>query len=176
MPEPFTRRQILDSSELKDFPDDNFKFDVNNRKFSKCVENIVGKGEIVRYEQFLLFPLFSKSLFCRQDLFGKGLSSIKSLQFPDFTLSVLNRKQPVAEEESCVKLALLKRNFMKTWIVALDSDQFDLITQVYCKNLSESKEVGGGGAGKRIVSSRHVFYRLRTFVYCEVYILFHRLI
>ena len=36
--------------------DDNFKFDGNGRKFLKQVENIVGKGEIARYEQFLLFP------------------------------------------------------------------------------------------------------------------------
>ena len=34
----------------------NFKFDENGRKFSKRVENTVGKGEIARYEQFLLFP------------------------------------------------------------------------------------------------------------------------
>ena len=32
------------------------KFDENGRKFSKRVENNVGKGEIARYEQFLLFP------------------------------------------------------------------------------------------------------------------------
>ena len=41
---------------LKEFTDDNFKFDGNGRKFSKWVENNVGKGEIARYEQFLLFP------------------------------------------------------------------------------------------------------------------------
>ena len=35
---------------------DNFEFDENGRKFSKWVENTVGKGEIARYEQFLLFP------------------------------------------------------------------------------------------------------------------------
>ena len=34
-------------------------------KFSKQVENIVGKGEIARYEQFLLFPQFSKDLYYR---------------------------------------------------------------------------------------------------------------
>ena len=34
-----------------------FKFDENGRKFSKWLENTVGKGEIARYEQFLLFPL-----------------------------------------------------------------------------------------------------------------------
>ena len=54
--EPFPKRQILDSTKLKDFTDDNFKFDENGEKFSKRVENTVGKGEIARYEQFLLFP------------------------------------------------------------------------------------------------------------------------
>ena len=47
---------MLDSSKLKEFADDNFKFDENGRKLSKEVENTVGKGEIARYEQFLLFP------------------------------------------------------------------------------------------------------------------------
>ena len=47
---------ILDSSKLNEFADDNFEFDENGRNFSKDLENIVGKGEIARYEQFLLFP------------------------------------------------------------------------------------------------------------------------
>ena len=59
-----TKRQILDSSKLKEFPDDNFKFHENERKLSKQVENTVGKGEIARYEQFLLFPQwFQKACF-----------------------------------------------------------------------------------------------------------------
>ena len=41
---------------MKEFADDNFKFDEDIRKLSKQVENTVGKGEIARYEQFLLFP------------------------------------------------------------------------------------------------------------------------
>ena len=53
---PFPNRQILDSSKLKEFAEDNFKFDDNVRKLSKWVENTEGKGEIARYEQFLLFP------------------------------------------------------------------------------------------------------------------------
>ena len=53
--QPFPKRQILDSSKLKEFADDNFKLDKNGGKFSKRVENPVGKGEIARYEQFLLF-------------------------------------------------------------------------------------------------------------------------
>ena len=40
----FPKRQILDASKLKEFSDDNLKFDENGRKFSKRVENIVGKG------------------------------------------------------------------------------------------------------------------------------------
>ena len=42
--------------QFKGFADDNFKFDKNGRKFSKRVENTLGKGEIAHYEQFLLFP------------------------------------------------------------------------------------------------------------------------
>ena len=57
-------RQILDSSKLKEFADDNFKFDENCRKLSKWVENTAGKGEIARYEQFLLFlQCFQKACF-----------------------------------------------------------------------------------------------------------------
>ena len=63
---------------MKQFADDNFEFDENGRKFSKRVENTVGKGEIARYEQFLLFPqCFLKRLVLQtpknQGLFGKGL-------------------------------------------------------------------------------------------------------
>ena len=35
------KRQILDSSKLKEFTEDNSKFDENARKFFKRVENIV---------------------------------------------------------------------------------------------------------------------------------------
>ena len=72
------KRQILDSSKLREFADNNFIFDENGRKFTKRVENTVGKGEIARYEEFFLFPLcFQKDLYCRrenQGLFGKGLN------------------------------------------------------------------------------------------------------
>ena len=56
MSSPITRRQILNSSKLNEFADDNFKFDENGRKLSKWVENTVRKGEIAPFEQFLLFP------------------------------------------------------------------------------------------------------------------------
>ena len=53
---PLPDDKILDWSKLKQFADDNFEFEENSRKFSKQVEKTVGKGEIARYEQFLLFP------------------------------------------------------------------------------------------------------------------------
>ena len=46
---------LLDSSKLKEFADDNFKLNENDRKLSNCVENTVGNGEITHYEQFRLF-------------------------------------------------------------------------------------------------------------------------
>ena len=52
---PFPERQMLDSSTLKEFADDNFNFDKYCRKFLKRAENTVGIGEIARFEQFLLF-------------------------------------------------------------------------------------------------------------------------
>ena len=41
---------------MKEFAEDNFKFDINGRQFSKQVENTVRKGKIAHYEQFLLYP------------------------------------------------------------------------------------------------------------------------
>ena len=53
---PFPNKKCYYPPKLIDFADDNFIFDEYNRKFSKPVENIVGNGEIARYEQFHLFP------------------------------------------------------------------------------------------------------------------------
>ena len=51
------KEKQLDSSKLKELAVDNLRFNDNGRKFSIQVENIVGKGEIARYERFLLFRL-----------------------------------------------------------------------------------------------------------------------
>ena len=48
---PLPNDNILDWSKLKQFADDNFKFDENSRQFSKQVENTLGKGEIARYAE-----------------------------------------------------------------------------------------------------------------------------
>ena len=61
---PLPDDKILDRSKLKQSADDNSKFDENSRKFSKWVENTVGKREIACYEEFLLFPqCFQKACF-----------------------------------------------------------------------------------------------------------------
>ena len=57
------------------------QFDENCRKLSKQVENTVGKGEIARYEQFLLFPqCFQKVCFPGASkgviVYGNGLSRL----------------------------------------------------------------------------------------------------
>ena len=61
--------------------DDYFKFDENGRKLSKLVENTVGKGEIARYEQFLLFQSVFKRLVSqgsqKVSLCGNGLKEFQ---------------------------------------------------------------------------------------------------
>ena len=69
----FTKRKILDCSKLKEFADDNFIIDENDRKFSKRVGNTVGKGEIARYKHFLLFPQYFHSRHVKiMACLGKG--------------------------------------------------------------------------------------------------------
>ena len=50
------KQQTLDSSELKGYADNHFRFDENGGKFYKRIENTMEKQEIARYKQFLLFP------------------------------------------------------------------------------------------------------------------------
>ena len=54
---------MLTSSKLKEFADDNFKFDENGRKFLKSVENTVGKMRNCFLGAMSRFPsMFSKDL------------------------------------------------------------------------------------------------------------------
>ena len=48
----FPKRQILDSSKLKEFADDNFKFDRNGGKFSKRIEITGAKGKLLFTSRF----------------------------------------------------------------------------------------------------------------------------
>ena len=50
----FPKQQVLHSSKLKEFSDKNFKVDGNSKRFTKRVENIVGKGEMWEEEKLLI--------------------------------------------------------------------------------------------------------------------------
>ena len=116
--------KILERSNLKQSADDNFEFDENSRKFTKRVENTVGKGEIARHEQFLLFPqCFEKAcfleaskgvivwewvkletynskyiiLFINSLLVDKFIHFISMIAFVDNKLSVAQKKNSVFE-------------------------------------------------------------------------------
>ena len=77
---PFPNNKILESSELKEFADDNFKSVENSRKFSKWIEN-TGKRRNCSLRAISPFPtVFSKDFYCRQvknqSLFGKVLKEL----------------------------------------------------------------------------------------------------
>ena len=63
----FPKRQILDSSKLKGFADDNFMFHENGRMFSTTVENTVGRNSRKHSLRAISpFPtVFSKDLKCK---------------------------------------------------------------------------------------------------------------
>ena len=83
---------------MKAFAEDNFEFDENGRKLSKRVENTVGKGEIARYEQFLLFPqCFQKACIpgaSKGVIVWEWVNSNHS-QVDDTTVSLLPKKAAV---------------------------------------------------------------------------------
>ena len=63
---PFPKLQILESSKLKEFADDNFKFDEDDRKFSKQITKHCGKRRNCLLQAISPFPtVFSKDLYCR---------------------------------------------------------------------------------------------------------------
>ena len=61
---PLTDDKILDHTKLKAFANDKLNVTKMIISVFDRAENIVGKGEIARYEQFLLFPqCFQKASF-----------------------------------------------------------------------------------------------------------------
>ena len=87
---PFPKPQILDSSKLKEFADDNFRFDENDRKFSRKFSKQVKKhcGEKRKNCSLRAFSTFSHSIFKRlvlqtrknQGLFRKGLNCLRGIR------------------------------------------------------------------------------------------------
>ena len=75
--------KILDK--LKQSAEDNFRFDENSRKFSKLVENTVGKGEIARYFSHSVFKRLVSQGRQKVSLCGNGLISFYALLGYTFT-------------------------------------------------------------------------------------------
>ena len=72
---------------MNTFADNDFKFKEICRKFSKWLENTVGKGEIAHYEQFLIFlQCFQKT--CTADTIGQSFWFANWVQNKD-SLSML---------------------------------------------------------------------------------------
>ena len=94
--------KILDWSKLKQFADDNFKFDENSRKFFKRVENTVDKGEIAHY----VFKRLASQGHQKVSLCGNGLKdnveSILEEALPHFSLSVSRTDQCISMGERLI--------------------------------------------------------------------------
>ena len=78
----FPKRQILDSSEVEEFADGNFKFHENAKMYAKKVENTVGKEKLLLTSNFPFSHSVLKLLLLQthknQGLFGKGLTHVCS--------------------------------------------------------------------------------------------------
>ena len=75
---PYPKGQILESSKLKELADDNLRFDENGNKFSKKVETLWVKDDLLFMSNFSCSHSVFKRLVpqtCKnQDLFRKELT------------------------------------------------------------------------------------------------------
>ena len=61
----FPKRQILDTSKLKEFADDNFEFHENGRELTRWVEKYCGKRRNCSLRAISPIPtVFSKDFYC----------------------------------------------------------------------------------------------------------------
>ena len=85
MSKRFPKRQIVDSSKLKEFADDNFEFDENGEKFSKWIENTVWKRKNCSLRATSPFSSVFKIIILQthknKGLFEKGLRLIQIESF-----------------------------------------------------------------------------------------------
>ena len=79
----FRKREILDSPILKEFADDNFKFDENGRKFTQIPIEILLEKKKLLLTSNIFFPSVFKRLKLHTHksrcLFGKGLTVLLKL-------------------------------------------------------------------------------------------------
>ena len=97
----FPKQQILDSSKLKEFAYDNFKFEENGRKGRK--KTLLEKEKLLVTSNFSYFHSVLKRLVrqtCKtQGLFGKGLNPLFIEQ--GLTLSQTTNSRPYQTERDC---------------------------------------------------------------------------
>ena len=131
--------KILDRSKLKLSAEDNFEFDVNCRKFSKLVENIVGKGDFACYEQFLLFPqCFQKPCFPGA---SKGvivwewiITHYHKMQHFD-TFKIFSYRKHLEKRKNCKKCRKHREKRRNCLFQAISSF-LTVFTTLYCTYLS----------------------------------------
>ena len=76
---PFPKRQVIDSSKLKEFADNNLKLDENGRKLSKQIENTAGERRNCSLRAISPIPtVFSKDLYCRHVKTRAYLDKVKT--------------------------------------------------------------------------------------------------
>ena len=74
-----SQQQILDSSKLKGYADDNSKFDENGRQFSERIENSVGIKRMISSNFSFSHCVFKRPLLQtpkNQGLFGKRVKNL----------------------------------------------------------------------------------------------------
>ena len=80
MHQPFPKRQILDTSKLKEFADNNFKFDEMAESFTIAKKTLRDKEKLlvtsnISFSHSVFKRLIVQTLF-NKGLFGKGLSPL----------------------------------------------------------------------------------------------------
>ena len=108
---------MSDSFKLKELLDDTFEFNENGRKSSEKVENTVAKGEIGRYEQFLLFPQrFQRPVLQthkNKGLFGTGLNETVLYIFKAFLFIV---RQPSFEQNRVNPILCVQQRHVSIYV------------------------------------------------------------
>ena len=93
----------------------------NGRKLSKSVENTAGKGEIARYEQFLLFPqCFQKDLYNRHVQPGLVWERVNLYQ----TITTLAHSHTMTPFDAPGKQAFLKTLWEKEKLLVTSNFSF----------------------------------------------------
>ena len=128
----------------------NFEFDGNGRKLSKWVEYTVGKGEIARCEQSLLFPqCFQKACFPRA---SKGVTVWEWVKYKSLLLLyrvkqqifglILNENICRPQNKCSLKTEILSENIAGKEEKMLNSSMFSFSHNVF-KRLLQGNKISG---------------------------------